>query len=68
MPHTKKESKSIEKQIMKTNLIDYDIIDNMARNKFLPSSVFQEYIHLLETKVITCLELIIQKRLNVAHQ
>ena len=38
MPHTKKESKSIEKQIMKTNLIAYDIIDNMARNKFLPSS------------------------------
>ena len=34
MPHTKKESKSIEKQIMKTNLIDYDIIDNMARNEF----------------------------------
>ena len=39
MPHTKKESKSIEKQIMKTNLIAYDIIDNMARNKFLPSNM-----------------------------
>ena len=38
MPHTKKESKSIEKQIIKTNLIAYDIIHNMARNKFLPSS------------------------------
>ena len=45
MPHTKKESKSIEKQIMKTNLIAYDIIDDMARNKFLPSSVFQEYYY-----------------------
>ena len=33
MPHTKKESKSIEKQIIKTNLIAYDIIDNMARKK-----------------------------------
>ena len=41
MPHTKKESKSIEKQIMKTNLIAYDIIDDMARNKFLPSSVIK---------------------------
>jgi hypothetical protein len=49
MPHTKKESKSIEKQIMKTNLIDYDIIDNMARNKFLPSSVFNNSNYLFRT-------------------
>ena len=38
MSHTKKESKSIEKQIIKTNSIAYDIIDNMARNK-LPENI-----------------------------
>ena len=59
MPHTKKESKSIEKQIMKTNLIAYDIIDNMARNRLTDYTVNVTLIHISKNHKLVSLMLIL---------